>query len=302
MPAQPVTDPGAEGRIALRAGEVVFGTMGGEPPLDFWAYLPRRTATRILVSVHGISESARSHAEHFAPLAERHGSLLVAPHFERPAWRDYQRLGRPGRGPRADRALERLVAAVGARAGVGSGRFFLFGYSGGGQFAHRYLMAHPRRVAAAAVASAGWYTFPDTRRRFPHGIRRGASFGDLELDADVFLRVPLLVTVGERDVERDGSLRQTERIDREQGLNRLERARRFVAAMRRAAERRGMPSPVVLRPLPGAGHSFEENVADADLARLVCTHFFGFGPPPTASRPESSVAGRGGSGTRRPTT
>lgn len=264
----------------LRRGDVSFGTLGGEVPLDYYAYLPRSSPTRVLVSVHGISESARTHVEQFTRLADRYGALVVAPHFERPAWSDYQRLGRKGKGPRADRALERLVAAIAARAGVAAGRFFLFGYSGGGQFAHRYLIANPRRVASAAIASAGWYCFPDSTARYPYGIASADSLDDVEFDPDAFLRVPLLVTVGERDVERDSSLRQSARVDRQQGTTRPERAERFVTAMRREAERRGIPSPVTLRLLPGAGHSFEENVVRAGLDGLVFSHFFGPKPPP----------------------
>ena len=92
----------------LRAGEVSFGTLAGDPPLDYFAYLPRSEPNRILVSVHGISEKPADHTERFSDLAERHGVAVVAPHFELSIWRDYQRLGREGKGPRADLALDRF--------------------------------------------------------------------------------------------------------------------------------------------------------------------------------------------------
>jgi pimeloyl-ACP methyl ester carboxylesterase len=263
----------------LLPGEIAGSALPGDPLLEYYAYLPRRKARRILVSVHGISESARFHAERFAPLAEEFGVLVVAPHFRRPAWQDYQRLGRSGRGPRADVALERLVAVIGSSTDVPAGRFFLFGYSGGGQFAHRYLMAHPRRVASAVIASPGWYTFPDAGRSYPYGLDTASSREDLSLEPDAFLRVPLLVTVGERDVERDETLRRSPRVDRIQGKTRLERAERFVAAMKRSAERCGIPSPVGLRRLPDVGHSFEESVSIAALDRLVFERFFGAEDP-----------------------
>jgi len=256
---------------------VLLRAVSGDPPLDAYVYLPRTLApqARVVAIVHGISELPRQHVECFAPLAERQGTVLVAPHFSRPNFRDYQRLGRGGRGARADQALERLVEEVARESHARAGRIFLFGYSGGGQFAHRYAMAHPQRVAAAVVASAGWYTFPDAERRYPRGIRGGSDLAGAHFEPDAFLRVPLLVTVGARDVERDASLRQGAALDREQGRNRVERAERWVEAMQAAAQQCGLPPAVGLRRLEGVGHSFEDNAERGALAEIAFEHFFG---------------------------
>jgi dienelactone hydrolase len=256
---------------------VLRRALPGDPPLDAYVYLPRTPApqARVVAIVHGISELPRQHLEHFAPLAERQGVVLVAPHFARPRFRDYQRLGRGSRGARADRALERSVEEVARETHGRAGRFFLFGYSGGGQFAHRYAMAHPQRVAAAVVASAGWYTFPDAERFYPRGIRDRGDLAGVRFEPNAFLRVPLLVTVGARDVERDASLRQSEALDREQGRSRVERAERWVEAMREAARQHGLPPAVALRRLEGVGHSFEGNVGRGALAEIAFGHFFG---------------------------
>jgi poly(3-hydroxybutyrate) depolymerase len=40
-------------------------------------------------------------------------------------------------------------------------KIFLTGYSRGGQFAHRYALAHPERVAAVASLASGTWTTPD---------------------------------------------------------------------------------------------------------------------------------------------
>ena len=42
-------------------------------------------------------------------------------------------------------------------------KILLTGYSRGGQFAHRYAMAHPERVAAVVPMAAGTWTTPDGR-------------------------------------------------------------------------------------------------------------------------------------------
>jgi poly(3-hydroxybutyrate) depolymerase len=256
---------------------VLLRAVPGDPPFEAYVYVPRTLAPQapVIAIVHGISELPRQHVECFAPLAERRGAVLVAPHFSRPRFRDYQRLGRGDRGARADRALERLVEQVARETHARAGRFFLFGYSGGGQFAHRYAMAHPQRTAAAVVASAGWYTFPDVERRYPRGIRSRGDLAGVDFELDAFLRVPLLVTVGERDVERDASLRQSASLDREQGLNRVERAERWVEAMRAAARQHGLPPAVELRRLGDVGHSFGDNVERGALAKIAFQYFFG---------------------------
>lgn len=50
-------------------------------------------------------------------------------------------------------------------------RFALFGYSGGGQFAHRFLYLHPHRPTALSIGAPGNVTLPDPVRPWPAGVR-----------------------------------------------------------------------------------------------------------------------------------
>ena len=233
----------------------------GEAQLGGYAYVPERAGpgAPLLVAVHGISRDGREQARAFEASAETHGWVLVAPEFDETRHGDYQRLGRVDRGPRADRALENLVDACAKRFDLRFGPRFLFGFSAGGQFVHRYLMAHPERVTAAVVGAPGWYTFPDPKRAYPHGLRVGRELPGVRMVPTGFLRIPVLVAVGSRDFQRDRSLRQTARVDRQQGQDRLERAVRWVEAMNRLALRHELPPPVQLRVIKGVGHDFGEN-------------------------------------------
>src|SRR5262245_66598595 len=104
-------------------------------------------------------------------MCEEHGVVMMAPVFRKDVHRDYQRLGRKGKGNRVDLLLNKLVSEVASLSGADATRIHLFGFSGGAQFVHRYTMVHPARVAAAVVTSSGWYTFPDARERYPYAIR-----------------------------------------------------------------------------------------------------------------------------------
>ena len=105
-------------------------------------------------------------------------------------------------------------------------------------------MVAPGRVRRAVVASAGWYTYLDDDRPFP--LRRGASArsGGERSTSGAFLRIPMHVLVGDRDVERDARLRTGPAIDRRQGRNRLSRALRWTDHLEEVARARGLPSRV----------------------------------------------------------
>ncbi len=241
----------------------------------YFAYVPPVTGDSpipVVVCVHGISREPRAIVEHFLDDARARGIALLAPCFEPPRYDDYQRLGRRGRGERADLALDGVVDHAERFFSTEFDRRFLFGFSGGAQFVHRYVMAHPDRIFAAVLVAAGWYTFPRRRRGYPHGLRIGGAISGVEMNPRCFLQVPQRVLVGSRDTERDAGLRKTARVDRQQGMDRVTRAREWVADMRRVAERIGYAPRVDLELLPGAGHDFADTI-EAGLVSSVFEFF-----------------------------
>lgn len=240
------------------------------PGLRYALHLPEKLGpeTAVLVSVHGISRNAWTHACKLGRPASARGAIVVAPLFDAERFPDYQQLGRR-RGECPVDALHAILDDVSTVTGVAIGTFALFGYSGGAQFAHRYVLFHPRRVSFLVVGSAGWYTLPDSRQRYPAGTR-GATVGACGMpDVDGFLRTPMLVVVGDADAERDGTLNRAPCVDRTQGATRIERAQSFVNCVRTAALRRGYTPQVSLQLLAGGTHDFEQNVRTAALARRV---------------------------------
>ena len=227
-------------------------------PLDSHVYSPRSASAPLgtLVSVHGVTRRALEQLAYWAPFAEQLGLTLVAPRFARETFPGYQRLGAKAGGLRSDAALLQLLETLRGDGRLGSGPVFLFGYSGGAQFVHRFLMAHPQAAAGAVAAAAGWYTFPDRVTPFPYGL--ATSRKPLASHLDSFLQKPLLVAVGEADIDRDRQLRRRPWMDSWQGRTRLERAERWTEALHQEARRRGVGSAISLCRLPGAGHSFVE--------------------------------------------
>ncbi|HEX4883695.1 MAG TPA: hypothetical protein VFX05_06115 [Casimicrobiaceae bacterium] len=261
-------DPGASGairRLRAQTGQRYYLSVpaaGGR-------------AAPVVVVVHGISRNAREHVRAFAPLAQQYGAVLVAPRFGRARFPDYQRLGRSGRGERADLALQRILAEVARDTGACTDKVFLFGFSGGGQFVHRFALAHPQRVAAYVVGAAGWYTFPDPQLPYPRGTRCTRTMPDTAFDLRAFLRVPATVLVGERDTDQGAALRKSTKVIEQQGASRVERGRRWVEAMKAACAERGLPDHFGYRTLPRSAHSFREAMRLDAIAELTMEALLG---------------------------
>lgn len=277
QPAVAGSDAGAAKEAPPLPGRIELRALESDGSLQYVTYVPSRgsAGAPILVTVHGISRNAWEQVSMFAPYAERAGVVLVAPLYEHGRFPRYQRLTANERGESPVAVLEAIVAEVARTTGASGERLHLFGFSGGGQFVHRYAMAHPDRVAGYVVGSAGWYTFPDAQRRYPYGLRysRRLQLGGFELGR--FLAVPGWVLVGERDVHEGTAMRKTERVMLEQGLSRMERGLRWVDAVNARAAELGLAAPVRFELLPRSPHSFRRSMRRGDLGQRVFGHLFG---------------------------
>jgi pimeloyl-ACP methyl ester carboxylesterase len=273
-------------------GRVQTCQVAGKPELKYFLYIPTTTSASgaMLVSVHGISRNAREHADLLAPLAEQYGVVLVTPSFSRRDFPDYQRLGRQGMGQRADHALQNMIAEAGHLSGADNRKICLFGYSGGGQFAHRYAMAYPESVRRMVIGAAGWYTYPDDACRFPYGIAPVHRLTGVTFRAENFLQIPALVLVGQWDIKSDPGLNRSARIERRQGHTRLERGRRWVDAMNRAAAAAGLDTPYTFRVMAGCDHDFINSMQQGGMGRYIFRYLFGDSPAAVTGDLQSEVS------------
>ena len=241
----------------------------GRGGLSCWLALPARPrpGARPLIAVHGVARGARAKAEIFAARAAAQGRAVIAPVFDEARWNGYQRAVAPRR---ADLALLRLLAELRAEGLVDAPTLDLFGYSGGAQFAHRFAMLYPHLLGRLTLGSAGWWTFPDAAP-FPYGLGGPADGWGPRLAAGLprFLGLDIAVAVGARDDAPDAATRRGPALDAQQGIDRLSRARAWVAALEAAAGARRLPPPAIrLAVLPGCGHDFAACAA-ADGGALI---------------------------------
>ena len=284
---------------AHRQAQTGSNAVKGLAGLPYKVFVPRdpHPGGRVLVSIHGVSRNAREHLDLLRPYAERHGAALIVPSFAADSYRDYQRMGRRGRGPRADLALIRLLNDVGSRSGLATDCVDIFGFSGGAQFAHRFAMAHSRRVRRLVLGAAGWYTMPDHKQPYPYGIADAEGLGGVRLSALAAARLPTLVLVGEHDdCPDDEELNRTQTVCRSQGLGRLHRAQAWVQAMKAYASVRGESAAVELQVLPGVGHSFRDAVIQGGLGSRIFQHCYAPGLNPGLRKQAHNPAEESGTG------
>lgn len=260
----------------LSPGKIYHRTIDGMSQTNYFVYIPResRGETRIMYTIHGISRNAEEHIQGFIPQAERYGTVMIAPLFTKEAFPRYQQLGTSVNQERADMAFDHVLQDAHEWLEIPPAPMRMFGFSGGGQFVHRYAMFYPKRVARMVLAAPGWYTFPDPERKYPYGIKSSRDWPNLKFAMDKFLQIPTRVLTGEEDDLRDKDLNKTREIDSFQGLNRVERAERWTAAARALGRSYDISTDFHLENVPNASHAYESYLAHQPFAEQIFDFLF----------------------------
>ncbi len=177
------------------------------PRFPLCLYVPESTSpserSPLLVLVHGTTRRDWMR-DSFRDFAERTGTALLLPLFPVGAaapddvhgfkWIDAHDV-------RYDLLLLDMIEQAAEIWPIATNRFALFGYSGGGQFAHRFLYLHPHRLTALSIGAPGNVTLPDFVRAWPAGLRGLEERFGVRFDADAVRAVPIHLVVGGADTE-----------------------------------------------------------------------------------------------------
>ena len=238
--------------------------------LEVFTYKPANYAGGpLLVSFHGLSRANERYLDATREIADRHGLLVVLPHFDRerfPYWR-YQALGitrqsrrvvtgpipvEP-RGAWTAGIILKLVDRIRANEGRPDLDYYFIGHSAGAQIANRMAAFVPTKARRIVVANPSSYVAPTPAARFPYG------FGDLpeslanEAAIRRYLSQPVTIMVGTADVLVTPDL-DVRPEAMHQGATRYERGRAIYAAAEALAKKNGWPFNWRLIEVPGVGH------------------------------------------------
>ena len=260
----------------LQPGKIYHRSIDGMSQTNYFVYIPKETTAekRILYTIHGISRNAEEHIQGFIAQAERYGAIIIAPLFPREAFPRYQQLGTSVNQERADMAFDHVLQDAHEWLGIPPAPMRMFGFSGGGQFLHRYAMFYPKRVARMVLAAPGWYTFPNPEQKYPYGIKSTKEWPNLKFAMEKFLQISTLVLVGEEDDLRDKDLNKSREIDCYQGFDRIERAQRWTAAARALGRAYDISAEFRLESIPNANHAYESYLAHPPFAEQVFDFLF----------------------------
>ncbi len=210
-----MTSPATEGPRVLdpiefhHSGPTSFFALQTDQRFSYCLYVPtaHQTATAplpLVVLVHGTARTAEAYRNGFAEFAEEHGCVVLAPLF--PAGiidpedlHNFKRIA--FRGIRFDVLLLDMVEEVGRRYRVDPRRFLLHGFSGGGQFAHRFAYLHPDRLIAVSVGAPGRITRIDPKTPWWQGTGDLRERFGVDLDLPALRQVQVQMIVGELDTQ-----------------------------------------------------------------------------------------------------
>jgi poly(3-hydroxybutyrate) depolymerase len=104
-----------------------------------------------------------------------------------------------------DLVLLSILDEVGTRwPHIDTKKIFLMGFSGGGQFAQRFLYVHPERLSAVSIGAPGKVTLLDDQETWPKGIKNVQHVFDRSIDLSLITAVDIHMVVGSKDTGAHG--------------------------------------------------------------------------------------------------
>ena len=177
-----------------------------DPRFGYCMYVPPARAHRpdLVVVVHGSLRMFTMMRDAFSAFARWNHCVVLCPLFPTDVMGDanddgYKYLHEGEL--RYDRLLLAIIDEAAARHDMESERFGLFGYSGGGHFAHRFFTLHPERLWAVSIGAPGSVTQLDETRDWWVGVRNVRDLFGVKIDIGAMRRVPVQMIVGRMDLE-----------------------------------------------------------------------------------------------------
>ncbi len=204
-----IDEAGKRARAIYDLGKTAMFACKADPRFHYCLYVPPGVAegetVDLLVAVHGSTRTSfLEFRDGFAEFGRWHRCAVLCPVFPIGVRGDDERSGYKYMiegDIRYDLLLLNMVEEVAAKYRQNWQRFAVFGFSGGGHFAHRFAILHPQRLWAACIGAPGSVTLLDPARDWWVGIRDlPARFG-ITFDREALARVPVQMLVGDADLE-----------------------------------------------------------------------------------------------------
>lgn len=251
-------------QIYFRGATTLFAG-SADPRFSFGLYVPRLSSAEelenatMLVSVHGTLREQSRYRDFFAEFAEYNNCIVLAPLFPCNIFGDGKMTGYKyivENDVRYDEVLIAMVDEARAFLNVKESKFLLFGFSGGGQFAHRFALLQPERLKAVSIGAPGSVTDPLSKRSYWVGTSDFEERFGRPLQTEAFKGLPIHLAIGAEDkatweiTHRPGDPTYMEGAN-EAGASRQERLRTLYTGFKT------LGAEVVLDTVEGVAHEAE---------------------------------------------
>lgn len=199
----------ARARAIYDLGPTVIFSCKADPRFQYCLYVPPQVGkgakVDLLVAVHGTGRTSfLDFRDGFSEFGKWNDVAVLCPIFPVGVLGDGARSGYKylAEGDiRYDLLLLEMVREVAEKYDQDWSRFAVFGFSGGGHFAHRFAILHPEKLWAASIGASGSVTLLDADRDWWVGIRDVRERFGIDFDAAALAKVPVQMVVGDADLE-----------------------------------------------------------------------------------------------------
>ena len=154
----------------------------------------------LLVCIHGSDLALEQLFDNCQATAKQNKMAALVPFFDPIRFPEYDTFNL--RGPRSDRILLDLIDFLRERAHLRTKEFYLFGLEKGGDFAQRFALSNPTRMARVAFQASS-YVAIDPNLYFPFGLRPPLRAPDLQFDLAAIVKMDMgILILPDKDAPR----------------------------------------------------------------------------------------------------
>lgn len=189
-------------------GRTPFYACQYDQRFSYCLYVPRNYDENkkypLVVIIHGTERASQQYRDKFIDFAKSTNTIILAPLFPcgviEPADMDNYKFIK-FHDIRFDMVLLSMIDDVALRYSIIKEKFLMHGFSGGGQFAHRFFYLHPDRLLGVSIGSPGRITYLDTSKAWFNGIADFEEQFGRPININELKKVPVQMVVGSKDIE-----------------------------------------------------------------------------------------------------
>lgn len=177
---------------------------------SYFAYIPNNYHVHaekkypLVVLIHGTNRSVQRYRDEFKDFAEEEDVIVLVPVFpagiETPDDLSSYKFIKSN-SIRYDLVLLAMIDELSQKYRIQDDQFLLYGFSGGGQFVHRFYYLYPERLMAVSIGAPGRITYLDSNKKWYLGIENIEDEFNIKIDLEEMRKVPVHMVVGEEDTD-----------------------------------------------------------------------------------------------------